>query len=187
MAGLERNFPSAGSEPTRAQMWAMAHPIRFRLLELLAEGPSTASRLARRLGESRGVASYHLRQLARTGAIVDDPDRGTRRERWWRRRERLLVIPTDADVEGRAISARMFGVVFARDEQARRRFIARDVEAAWHEGAFAGNWLVELTPEEAGELGLRLLDVANELRARPNPPQDATTALISISVLPWLD
>src|SRR5215208_8282986 len=119
--GLERNFPSADNEPTRVELWALAHPFRFQLLELLAEGPSTASRLGRRLGESRGVASYHLRRLARAGAIVEETGLGTRRERWWRRRERVLVIPTDADTEGRAISARMFGIVFARDEEARRR------------------------------------------------------------------
>jgi DNA-binding transcriptional ArsR family regulator len=175
------------TQPTRVQLWAMAHPLRFRILELLAEGPSTASRLARRLNESSGSTSYHLRMLARAGAIVDDPDRGTRRERWWRRAESRVLIPTDADVEGRAISARMFSMIFARDDEARRRFVTRDVDAAWHEGAFVGNWFVALTPEEADEVGKRLLDVVNELRGRPNPPAGAVPALVSVSVLPWLD
>jgi DNA-binding transcriptional ArsR family regulator len=168
-------------------MWALAHPIRFRIFELLTEGPSTASRLAKRLGESSGSTSYHLRVLARGGAIVEDPSLGTRRERWWRRPEQLVLIPTDADAEGRAISTRMFSVFFARDEEARRRFLAGDVEAEWHEASFVGNWFVELTPAEATELGTRLLTLLDGVRRRPDPPPRSARALVSFSVLPWLD
>ena len=175
------------SKPTRVEMWAMAHPLRFRIFELLAAGPSTASRLGRELGESRGSTSYHLRLLARSGAIVEDPELGTRRERWWRRREPTVIVPTDADAEGRAISARMLGIVFARDEEARRRFVTRDVGAAWHEGAFAGNWLVELTAEEADDLGKRVLELVRPYRFRSERPPDTSRALVSFSALPWLE
>ena len=110
-------------------MWALAHPLRFRLFELLVEGPSTASRLARQLGESSGSTRITCAGSLWAGAIVEAPELGTRRERWWQRRERLIQIPTDADLEGRAISARMFGMFFARDEEARHRFITRDIDA----------------------------------------------------------
>ena len=40
----------AKRDPTRVQMWAMAHPLRLEILGLLVEGPATASMLARRLG-----------------------------------------------------------------------------------------------------------------------------------------
>jgi DNA-binding transcriptional ArsR family regulator len=180
-------FAMTPREPTRVQMWAMAHPLRLQLIALLGEGPSTASRLARRLGESSGATSYHLRVLARVGAIVEDPELGTRRERWWRRPERFALMPTDADAEGRAITARMLGLFFARDEEARRRFVTQDVDAAWHEGAFVGNWFVELTPEEADELGRRLLALVRERRDRTEATPGASRALVSISVLPWLD
>ena len=185
--GLQKVFAMPEREPTRIQMWATAHPIRFQILHLLVEGPSTASRLARRLGESSGSTSYHLRVLARSGAIVEEHELGTRRERWWRRRERFQLFPTPADPEGRAISARMFGIIFARDEEVRRRFVTGEVDAAWHEGAFAGNWFLELTAEEAGELGVRLLGLVDELRSRTEPTQGAERALVSISVLPWLE
>ncbi|WP_305787553.1 winged helix-turn-helix domain-containing protein [Symbioplanes lichenis] len=63
----------------------LAHPLRVRLLGLLREqGPSTASKLAQRLGQSSGATSYHLRQLAAHGFVTDEPGRGTQRERWWR-------------------------------------------------------------------------------------------------------
>ncbi|HEU5159180.1 MAG TPA: winged helix-turn-helix domain-containing protein [Streptosporangiaceae bacterium] len=65
---------------------ALAHPLRIRLLSLLRkDGPSTATLLAKRLGESSGATSYHLRQLAAHGFAEDDPERGgIGRERWWR-------------------------------------------------------------------------------------------------------
>jgi DNA-binding transcriptional ArsR family regulator len=63
---------------------ALAHPLRVRLLGLLRlDGPSTASRLAEKVGESSGSTSYHLRQLAQHGFVAEVPDRGTGRERWW--------------------------------------------------------------------------------------------------------
>lgn len=177
----------AERDPTRLQMWAMAHPLRLEILGLLVEGPATASILARRLGESSGSASYHLRVLARAGAVVEDPELGTRRERWWRRPDPFVLIPTDDDLEGRAITARMLGLFFARDEQARRHLVTRDLGAAWRAGAFVGNWFLELTPEEADALAERLTGIVQELRARPHPTPGADRALVSLSVLPWLE
>ena len=177
----------AKRDPTRLEMWAMAHPLRLQLLALLAEGPSTASRLGRRLGESSGTTSYHLRLLARAGAIVEDPALGTGRERWWRRPDPFVALRTDDDLEGRAITARMHAIVFARDEEARRRMLTREISAAWRAAAVVGNWFVELTPEEAAAVGERLLDVVRELRLRPASTPGAERTLVSISVLPWLE
>lgn len=64
---------------------ALAHPLRFQLVELLIEhGPSTASGLGRLVGESSGSTSYHLRQLADHGLIEEAPDLGSKRDRYWR-------------------------------------------------------------------------------------------------------
>ncbi|MBS3941086.1 MAG: helix-turn-helix domain-containing protein [Actinobacteria bacterium] len=64
---------------------ALAHPLRFQLVELLVEhGPSTASGLGRLVGESSGSTSYHLRQLAEHGLIEEAEDLGSRRDRYWR-------------------------------------------------------------------------------------------------------
>jgi hypothetical protein len=124
--------------------------------------------------------------LARAGAVVEDPERGTKRERWWRRPESPQLLPTDADVEGRAISSRMLSMIFARDDEARRRFITQDVDATWHENAYAGNWIVELTPAEADELGQQLSSIVMALRGRRDTPADAVPVLVSVSALPWL-
>jgi DNA-binding transcriptional ArsR family regulator len=70
---------------TETALRTLAHPLRLRLLGLLrVDGPSTATGLAQRVGESSGSTSYHLRQLATAGFIAEVPELGTRRQRWWR-------------------------------------------------------------------------------------------------------
>ena len=168
-------------------MWAIAHPIRYRIFELLREGPATASQLAARIGESRGLLSYHLRYLERAGAVVEDVGRGTRRERWWYRPKVPVVLPTPPDPEGRALDRRLLAVLVARDEDVRSRFVVADVSDEWQENAFLGNWFVELTPAEADELGRRLYAIVDELRGKQQPSAGAEQTLVSVSVLPVLD
>ncbi len=167
-------------------MWAMAHPIRFRIWELLREGPSTASRVAKRLGESRGSASYHLRVLARAGLIAEDEALGTRRERWWVRPEEAMMGIAHGDPEARALDQRMLAVFFARDEEVRSRFLLGRASDEWQEASLVVNWFVPLTPSEADELGRKLFALADELRQRTPPPR-AEQTLVSLSILPVLE
>ena len=51
---------------------------------LRSEGPATATSLARRLDLNSGATSYHLRQLAQHGFVVEDTERGNARDRWWK-------------------------------------------------------------------------------------------------------
>ena len=67
------------------QIRVLAHPLRSRLLgRLRMDGPATATRLAEALGTNTGATSYHLRQLAEVGLVLDEPGAGHGRERWWR-------------------------------------------------------------------------------------------------------
>ncbi len=71
--------------PDPSALKALAHPVRLRMLSLLRlDGPATASGLAARLGLNSGATSYHLRQLAQYGFIIEDAERGNARDRWWR-------------------------------------------------------------------------------------------------------
>jgi DNA-binding transcriptional ArsR family regulator len=77
--------PSRDLVLTPRRLRGLVHPIRVRLLYLLeTDGPATASQLGRRIGESSGTTSYHLRILADLGFVEDDPDHGNGRDRWWR-------------------------------------------------------------------------------------------------------
>jgi Predicted transcriptional regulators len=65
---------------------ALAHPMRMRLVgELATRGSCRAVDLANALDEPANSVSFHLRQLARYGLVVEDTERSTDgRERWWR-------------------------------------------------------------------------------------------------------
>ena len=67
------------------QVRVLAHPLRSRLVGALrVKGPATATALAELLGTNTGATSYHLRQLAEVGLVVEDPDLGSGRQRYWR-------------------------------------------------------------------------------------------------------
>ena len=65
---------------------AIAHPVRNRILtELAAGGPMRAADLAQELGIPANQASFHLRQLAKYGLIVEAPEAARdQRDRVWR-------------------------------------------------------------------------------------------------------
>ena len=86
-----------------AELKALAHPVRFAIVDLLAEGPLTATQCAERLGETPANCSYHLRQLAKYGHVL--PAKGGHgRERYWRARE--VGITFDETGPGAAAAAR---------------------------------------------------------------------------------
>ncbi len=71
--------------PTTAQLQALAHPLRSRLLGALRfYGPATSTALAARLGTNSGATSYHLRQMAEVGLVEDDEEHSNGRDRWWK-------------------------------------------------------------------------------------------------------
>ncbi|MGH3168109.1 MAG: helix-turn-helix domain-containing protein [Trebonia sp.] len=62
----------------------LAQPVRLRIQAQLQHGPANATTLARVLGESTGLTSHHLRQMAKHGFIEEVPELARGRERWWR-------------------------------------------------------------------------------------------------------
>ena len=173
-------------ELTLSAAWVVSHPMRFRIMEVLREGPSTSARVAARIGESRGTVSYHLRRLAEVGAIEEAPELGTRRERFWRRDPEMVVFPADRGTEEHAISQRVAAMFFTRDEQVRHRLVTEEVPPDWRESIVAASWFIRLTPDEAAELGGRLYALTHALRSREDAPDGAVETLVSVSVLPVL-
>lgn len=158
------------TDETRA-VKALTHPLRLRLLDLLRyDGPATASELGRRLGESSGATSYHLRQLARHGFVEDAP--GSRgRERRWRYRERPVVVPAD-DGESRGLLAQLL----SREAHALDRYLAaRTPGDAWDAASFFRSRALRLTPAELDALREGMEALLSPLRAAdaPGAPADA--------------
>jgi DNA-binding transcriptional ArsR family regulator len=141
-----------------AAVRALAHPLRLELLDLLRfEGPSTATLLAGRVGESSGATSYHLRQLARYGYIEEERRSG--RERWWRHRDRQVTIP-----EGRDPSSHMLlAELLSREAHALERFLTeRSRLPEWSDSGFFFSRGFRLTVSE-------LDDVQRDIEALLSP------------------
>ncbi|MDA2813123.1 helix-turn-helix domain-containing protein [Nocardiopsis sp. RSe5-2] len=181
----------------------LAHPLRMRLLEELAiGGPSTATLLAARLGESSGSTSYHLRVLSRYGLIEDDPDHDPGgRERWWRR------VPGGYSLRGFAhrrdpATREAAGVVLDALDQGRADRRARwwafaeenpSEVAPWVEATADAHYVLQLTRAEAAELTADLAAVMDRWRRRtegedPSRPRPGATVVeTQIFVFPHLE
>jgi DNA-binding transcriptional ArsR family regulator len=136
----------------------------------------TASQLARRLGETSGATSYHLRVLAKHGLIEEDVERGNGRDRWWRRQEEMVLVTSSpaAEPEYQAAIARLQEVFLERDERALERFLAARPEDEWMTAAFIGGWAVYATPEEIETLSQTIVGMVDGLRrGEAERPEDA--------------
>ncbi|MFD6952919.1 transcriptional regulator [Nocardiopsis sp. TSRI0078] len=140
----------------------LAHPLRARILDELAlNGPATATLLGRRLGESSGATSYHLRQLSRYGFIGDEPGRAGGRERWWRIRPggwRMRGHEFLSRPETRAVVQGVLGRYYQQRQERFERWTASvsqtpDAPAVrrWKDAATDSTSHVRMTPEETVE------------------------------------
>ncbi|MFD7134796.1 ArsR/SmtB family transcription factor [Streptomyces sp. NPDC059894] len=140
---------------TARNLRGIAHPLRVRILTALrTEGPATATTLARRLDLNTGATSYHLRQLAEYGFIVEAPSRGGRRERWWQAAHANTVVPDDDALGGDGIGVeylRALGRVWA-DAMAGAIDATPALSAEWRDAQDFGDYALTLTPAEAKDL-----------------------------------
>lgn len=141
----------------------MAHPLRLRLIGALRkDGPATGAALARRLGESRGATSYHLRILGKYGFVEDDAERNRGRERWWRASDEGVEWSTDTDDPGVVEADRVLGRQLVAEYA---RWLGRwydetpSWDRAWRAAASGSDQWFELTPAELRELADELLAV----------------------------
>lgn len=157
---------------------ALAHPVRVQLVGLLRTyGPSTATRLAERLGVNSGTASYHLRQLGAAGFVEEDTERGNARERWWRSVHRTTWFnePELAEQEPEASLAyqqSVAAIYTLRTQQTLNGL--RTMPRAWRSVFDMSDWSLRLTPGEAAALYQELADVV--ARYRRDDPETAASA-----------
>lgn len=151
----------------RASLRALAHPVRVRIVGLLRrEGSSTASRLADRLGLNSGATSYHLRQLAQAGLVVEDPDRGNNRDRWWQAAYRSTYFDTAAyEADPDAAMAYLGGVAAAQAERIMSAVATLPgIPTEWRDVSELSDYSLRLTVEEAEQLLRELTDVIARYR-----------------------
>jgi len=152
---------------------ALTHPLRPRILSALRlHGPATASRLAQYLGVNTGATSYHVRQLAQAGLVVEAPELGNARDRWWRAAHARTFFDTH-DADGETSAAYLSAVADGLAATAQRAIAEiATLPPEWEDAGTFSNWTLRLTPEEATELIAELTRVVKERR----PHQDASDA-----------
>jgi predicted ArsR family transcriptional regulator len=134
---------------------ALAHPLRHNLMSIIGRlGRTTTADAARELGISHGLASHHLRQLAKYG-FVEQVKGKDHRERPWR------LVSTSYNFSGAAATPEGTGAVDVLEqvfaEQALEGFLdwqqrRKNWPEAWRERSGIGRSTVYLTQAELAEL-----------------------------------
>ena len=134
---------------------ALAHPLRLDLLAVIGRsGQATTAEAARELEISHGLASHHLRQLAKYGFIEQVAGKDNR-ERPWRPVEASYHWPdSHSDPEATAATSVLEQVLtervlegFLRWQQERGNW-----SAAWLDGSGLATTTVYLTAGELAEI-----------------------------------
>ncbi|MFE6664842.1 helix-turn-helix domain-containing protein [Streptomyces sp. NPDC057697] len=179
--------PSASSpdrdvELDTAALRVLAHPLRLNVLGLLRErGPSTATRVGAELGITPGAASYHLRRLATGGLIVEEPARGTGRERWWRSAHRQSVHEPAAAPAERREAGRAYTRAVAVAAADRLRRAAQEVALLpdeWLDASAYGDFLLHLTPGDVDRMRGEIFEVIARYRNGDGEPSEGCAPVV---------
>jgi DNA-binding transcriptional ArsR family regulator len=149
---------------------ALAHPVRFALLDLLAEGPLTASQCAEHLGETPANCSYHLRQLAKFGH-VHRVEGGHGRERYWASRDEGISIADDGP--GGEAAARAVGDAIDDYRMAAwRAFIdrRRSEPESWRKASLSTDLVAWITDDELAAITQGLYALFTPYMGRDTAP-----------------
>jgi len=161
-AGRETNpDPRAGGGQRRRliddplAIRALAHPIRLKLQSIIARaGQITAADAARELGISHGLASHHLRQLAKYG-FVHQVEGADHRERPWQVVHTSHSIEDAQDKPGVAEALAVLEQVAAEqalEELGGWQQIRASWSPGWRQSSGVGRHAVYLTEDELGRL-----------------------------------
>jgi DNA-binding transcriptional ArsR family regulator len=161
--------------------------------QLRMYGPATATRLAHDLGESSGATSYHLRELAKHGLVVEDEDRNRGRERWWRAAHRTTYFDMTLDDPGTKATGGEYMRAVARVYSDRMLHFSENVEysaevygADWADAFTLSDWRLRVTVEQAKRLHQEINVLLNGYRDLPEEP--GTKQLITqVQIFPMVE
>ncbi|MCU4298915.1 ArsR family transcriptional regulator [Brevibacterium permense] len=180
----EITHPDGVREISTSALKGLAHPLRMAIYDALStQGPQTATSLAKRLGESSGATSYHLRQLARHQLIREVEVEGERsgREKWWERIPGAMKVPgpeRDLDPSARTASSYV-NREFVRNQH---RNFEDFIDAAYDGQRMSKSWIaasvsetssLRLTKEQLAEIAAEFerttMAFINKYRGRNDP------------------
>lgn len=166
---------SSGSTPneaTPADLKALAHPLRMRILRLCLHESITNKQIAERLDLDPATSLYHVRQLAQNRFLEAEPARTGKRgalEKPYRATGKSwsLSFPRADD----HMSALLAGLDAARDE------IVAAGPGSVITNTRAG---LRLSAADIAELTERLQALVQEFAQRPNDPDGSAVGLITM-------
>jgi predicted ArsR family transcriptional regulator len=180
----------SAATPSPAGLKTLGHPVRFKMLGLLRfEGPATATTLAERLGLNTGATSYHLRQLAQHGFVVEDTERGNGRDRWWRAAHdstrtgaNAIEEPDEEDREAHDAFGQTVALFYT--EQMQHAVEERmSLPAEWRRATKLADWGMRLTPARARALIEALEAIVEDTPAEDDEP-DAAEFIVQLQAFP---
>ncbi|MFG2040422.1 ArsR/SmtB family transcription factor [Dactylosporangium sp. NPDC048998] len=167
----------------------MAHPLRQKIEREMRKGPVSATSLARALGESTGLTSYHLRQLAKHGFVEEVPELARGRERWWRvvPKDRRFPLRREQGEELRAVLDEMVRRDLAADlaEFSEAQGRQADAEDPWTDAFPFSRGSVTLTIEELRDFFEAYIALLYKYRRPPEEtPPGARTLQVRMYAFP---
>lgn len=167
----------------------LAHPMRLRIQAQLQHGPANATALARALGESTGLTSHHLRQLAKHGFVEEVPELARGRERWWRLARVDWRVPPrkDQEPEMRALMDEVVRLDLAADvDEFTSAQLAQDNAAseAWVDQLPYSRGLIHVTADELQEFFEEYIKLLNRYKAPGRTTSDARPVVTSFIAYP---
>src|ERR1043165_1128111 len=145
-----------------ADLRALAHPLRLRMMELFAESPKTTKQVAELLGQPPTRLYHHVAALERAGLLVlteTRPNRGAV-EKWYTGVSQQLQ---DAGRANRAAGRHSRRAVVATVlEQAKQEMMA--IPAGAKESALLARLVVVAPPGKIPAIRQRLFDTVQMLR-----------------------
>jgi DNA-binding transcriptional ArsR family regulator len=167
-------------------MRALAHPVRLRILFALRAEPATATQLSRTVGASPSVTSWHLRHLAEHGLVVDAPELGRGRERFWRAAGRgfRFAAGDDAGREAARALQSVLDQVTGDVVGDWRREVQPRLDDDWLAESSSQDTTVSLTLEELGEVNRRIEALLAPYVRRDVPPPGARQVRIIRHTMP---
>jgi DNA-binding transcriptional ArsR family regulator len=144
---------------------ALTHPLRRQILRLLTQiGPATVTTLGEHTGADPGQLSFHLRELAKRGFIIEAPELARdRRERWWRVPSGSVSWSTEdfSDPDGRAIADTVQRMTVTEEIERLTTYesVRQSFGTDWVDAATSTQYNLRLRPDELRDLTADLNEV----------------------------
>ena len=170
MLRMTADRPLHVSDPQRIR--ALSHPLRLELIDVLGEGPATATQCAAVTGDSVASCSFHLRMLAKYGYIEPAPRSG-REKPWQLTSSSQEIRPDTNDPDSlRAVEA-MAGVYVDREVEHIHRWLSQATTESpeWiNASTVTGSsiWATVEEMEELSQIAQALADRFEDRRSDPN-------------------